>query len=64
MTPQELATLVFENLDPADTADFAIALRAEIENGHTSQIAEEIADKLETVGITIVGLPCKRHPTV
>ena len=64
MTPSELAQLVFANLDPADTAEFAIALRAEIENGHTAQVAEEIADKLETVGITIAGLPCKRHPTI
>ena len=62
MTPQELATLVFENLNPADTAAFAIALRAEIENGHTSQIAEEIADKLLTVGIEIKDVKCRIHP--
>lgn len=62
MTPQELATLVFENLNPADTAEFAIALRAEIENGHTSQIAEEIADKLLTVGIEIKDVKCRIHP--
>lgn len=63
MTLDELATLVYEELDPNDTAEFAAMLKEKIMNGYTSEVTEHIADDLETVGITIAGLPCKRYPT-
>ena len=62
MTALDLAEIVYQNLDPADTAIFAEALKEKIINGQTSEIAKEIADRLEAIGITITGLPCKRSP--
>jgi len=63
MTTEQLATLVFQNLDPADTADFATKLKNKIMDGYTSEVAGQIADQLYSVGIELKNIPCKRYPT-
>ena len=62
MTVDELATLIFEELDTNDTAEFATALKDKIMNGYTAEVTEHIVDDLATVGIIVTGIPCKRHP--
>lgn len=64
MTATELAQLVFANLNPEDTQEFAERLKTLIDSGHTAENKLIIANQLEAAGITITGIPCKRHPTL
>ena len=63
MTTTELVTIVFENLQPDQTAEFATELRQKIEESHTAEDAKIILDQLATAGITVTGTLCdKKRP--
>jgi len=62
MTTQEidnLVTYINENLEVEQIPYFIGQMKTVIEN-HPQ--GAEIADMFEHAGITITGIPCKRHP--
>jgi hypothetical protein len=62
MTLDELTDLIFADVNPEQTGDFATLLKQKIMAGYSTDQLKIIADQLEQAGITIVGIPCKAHP--
>lgn len=62
MTTLELAQFVTANLQPSQTAQFAEALKTEIDNLPNLSDKIMIFDQLASVGITVEGVKCQRHP--
>jgi hypothetical protein len=62
MNLDELTDLIFADVSPEQTGDFATLLKQKIMAGYSTDQLKIIADQLERAGITIVGIPCKRTP--
>jgi hypothetical protein len=63
MNLDELTDLIFADVAPEQTSEFATLLKQKIEAGYSTDQLKIISDQLERAGITIVGIPCKAHPS-
>jgi hypothetical protein len=62
MTLEEIVDQIFADVTPEQTGDFATLLKQKLESSYSEENLKIIADQLETVGIIILGIPCKRTP--
>jgi hypothetical protein len=62
MTLDELTDLIFADVTPEQTGQFATLLKQKIMAGYSTDQLKIIADQLEQAGITIVGIQCKASP--
>jgi hypothetical protein len=62
MNLDEIVDLIFADIAPEQTGEFAVKLKQKLETGYSTDQLKIIADQLEQAGVTIAGIQCKASP--